>query len=62
MVKRNISFHERKKEIITKTWTLLERKSSCYKFFWIKEAFILWISGSKKRYFSMQEVDRKIFP
>ena len=62
MVKRNISFHERKKEIITKTWTLLERKSSCYEFFWIKEAFILWISGSKKRYFSMQEVDRKIFP
>ena len=62
MVKRNISFHERKKEIITKTWTLLERKSSCYEFFWIKEAFILWISDSKKRYFSMQEVDRKIFP
>ena len=61
MVKRNISFHERKKEIITKTWTLLERKSSCYEFFWIKEAFILWISGSKKRYFACRKLIERYF-
>ena len=33
MVKRNISFSERKKDSITKTWTLHERKSSYYEFF-----------------------------
>ena len=26
MVKRNITFHERKKKVITKTWTLLKGK------------------------------------
>ena len=30
MVEKNISFYERKKEIITKTWILHERKSSYY--------------------------------
>ena len=28
MVKRNRSFYERKQKVITKTWTLHERKSS----------------------------------
>ena len=32
MVKGNISFYERKKEIITKTRTLQERKSSYHEF------------------------------
>ena len=30
MIKRNINFYERKKEIITKTWILHEKKSSYY--------------------------------
>ena len=29
--------------------------------FWIKEMLILWISGSKKRSFSTQDVRRKVF-
>ena len=33
MVKINISFYQKKKEIITKTWTFHERKSSYYEFF-----------------------------
>ena len=61
MVKRNISFYERKKEIITKTWILHERKSSYYE--WKPEVnAMLWISGSKRGSFSTQEVGRKIFP
>ena len=61
MVKRNISFYERKKEIITKTWILQERKSSYYEFL-MKQTLILWISGSKGGSFSTHEVGRKIFP
>ena len=33
MVKRNVSFYERKKETITKAKTLHKRKSSYYGFF-----------------------------
>ena len=61
MVKRNISFYERKKEIITKTWILHERKSSYYEFL-MKKTLILWISESKRGSFLTQETGRKIFP
>ena len=61
MVERNINLCDRKKEIITKTWILQERKSSHYEFL-MKKTFKLWISGSKRGSFSTQEVGRKIFP
>ena len=53
MVKRNISFYETKK-IITKTWTLNERKSS-YEFF-RKKTLMLWISGSKTDLFQRKKL------
>ena len=41
---------------------MLRRKEEFINF-WVKEKLILWISGSKRRSFSMQEVGRKmIFP
>ena len=63
MVKWNISFYKKKKkEIVTKTWTLYERKISYYEFFgWRKHSLILWISGSKRGSFPTQEVGGKIF-
>ena len=39
MVKRNISSYERKKEIITKTWILHEKKSSYYRKVFVFELF-----------------------
>ena len=47
MVKRNMSFYERKKEIITKTWTLHKRKSSYYKFFGWREGWYYEFLGVK---------------
>ena len=62
MVKRNISFYERKKDIITKTWTLHERKSSYYEFFGWRKLWYYGLLGVKRGYFSTQEVGRKIVP
>ena len=60
MVKRNISFDERKKEIITKTWTLDERKSLYYEFL-IKKTLILWISGRKRDHFQRRKLVERSF-
>ena len=60
MVKRNISFDERKKEIITKTWTLDERKSLYHEFL-IKKTLILWISGRKRDHFQRRKLVERSF-
>ena len=57
---------ERKKlskhELCTKRKFILRRKEE-FMNFRIKEKLVLWISGSKKKSFPMQEVGRKmIFP
>ena len=62
MVKRNISFYERKKKIITKIWTLHERKSSYYEFFGWRKRWYYGFLGVKGDFFLREEVGRKIFP
>ena len=57
LVKGNISFYERKKN------TNFARKEKFISWILrIKETLLLWISISKNRSFSTQEVGRKIFP
>ena len=67
MFKRNISFYERKKKILqnkelsTKGKFKLKRKEKFILLIYrIKEKLVLWISGSKRRSFSTQEVGRKM--
>ena len=62
MVKRNISFYERKKEVITKTWTLHERKSSYYEFFGWRKRWYYGFLGVKGHLFQGRKfVERSFF-
>ena len=50
------------KEIITKTKTFHERKSSCYEIFGWRKRWYYGFLGVKEDFALTQEVGRKVFP
>ena len=61
MVKRNISFYERKKDILTNIWTLHERKSSYYEFFVQIKSWYYWFLGVKRYFFQPRRLVKRSF-
>ena len=61
MVKGNITFYERKKEVITKAWTLYKRKSSYYEFFGWRKRWYDEFMGVKGDLLQRRKLVKKIF-
>ena len=61
MVKGNISLYERKKEIIIKTWTFDERKSSYYEFFRWRKRLCIGFLGVKVDLFQRRKLVERSF-
>ena len=63
MVKRNISFYERKKQRnYYKNMNFPQKGTFILRIFQMKKTLILWISESKKRSSSTQDIGTKMSP